>query len=59
MKEQRQNKIVKPLRLRACLTRLSLPSFLLYTVQFVKPFRACIQDSGQSKIVLSFIIRIA
>jgi hypothetical protein len=37
LKEQRQNKIVKPLKLLACLTRLSLPSFLHYAVQFVKP----------------------
>src|SRR5690606_27593209 len=38
LKEQRQNKIVKPFKLLACLTRLSLPPFLLYAVQFGKPF---------------------
>jgi hypothetical protein len=36
LKEQRQNKIVKPLKHKAFLTRLSLPSFFPYAVQFVK-----------------------
>ena len=43
MKEQRQKKIVKPIKQKAFLTRLSLLSFLHYAVQFVKPFRACVR----------------
>jgi transposase len=43
LKEQRQKKIVKPIKQKAFLTRLSLLSFLHYAVQFVKPFRACVR----------------
>ena len=39
-KEQRQIKVVKPKKHKACPTRLSLPLSCFYVVQFVEPLRA-------------------